>query len=152
MRTVYFEIEYCVLCYYKEKSLGVGVCKGFLSQEQYREAFRQMLKMVREHMLIKFLLDNRQMKAIRQADQLWTVETLVPVLNKTTLRRVAVIRSADIFNRMAVRSLYGQADHTWTFAGASFDSELEAMRWLEKGALSMEASDTAAEGVPAGAF
>jgi hypothetical protein len=133
MRTIFFESDCCSLCFYEEKKLGVGVCEGFLNQEQYREAFQQGLNMIKKRKLTRFLLDNRRMKAIRQMDQIWTVEVVVPELNRSTLRRVAVIRSADIFNRMAIRSLYSKADPSWKFDGASFDNEYQAMRWLEDG-------------------
>ena len=131
MRTVFFEKPYCSICYYEDKSLGVGVWQGFLSSEEYREAFLQGVALIKQRKLKRYLLDNRKLKTIRLVDQAWTVAVVGPRLAISSLEKVAIIVSEDIFNRMAMDSMLVEGGKFVHFDYAYFKGERDALRWLE---------------------
>lgn len=130
MRTIFFQKPYCTICFYEDKSLGVGVWEGFLSSEEYREAFLQGLALIKQRKLKRYLLDNRKLKTIRLLDQAWTVAVAGPRLAISSLERVAIIVSEDIFNRMAMDNMFVKGGQFVHFDYAYFKEEREAMRWL----------------------
>lgn len=64
--------------YDQELQLGIAVWYGFLSSSDFREAIETCLTMMEEYKLLRWLGDNRKLRAIRQADQDWFVESVFP--------------------------------------------------------------------------
>jgi hypothetical protein len=133
VKTIFFEKPFCTICYYDDRSLGVGVWEGFLSSEEYRTCFLQGLALIEQRKLKKYLLDNRKLKTIRLLDQAWTVAVAGPRLAMSSLEKVAIIVSEDIFNRMAMDKMFVEGAHFIQFDYAYFREEREAMQWLESG-------------------
>lgn len=105
---------------------------GFLSSTEFREAVEICLNLMDEHKLLRWLGDNRKLRAIRQSDQDWFVEYVFPRLVAGTIRRNASVVSEDLFNRMAVEQIIKRAGNLGDMALRDFDSIDEAMAWLEQ--------------------
>ena len=132
---IYFQAPYFTLYYNKQQRLARAVWNGFLNSEEFRTASNTCLDLVEEQQTLYWLADNRKMKAIRQHDQDWFVQSILPRLAKSSLRKMATLVSEDIFNRMAVASLESKANEVVNFDTYYFKSEKEALAWLTESAL-----------------
>lgn len=131
MRKIYYESEFVKISFDEAQHLGVAEWNGFLSSKDYRENAVRCLELI-EHYELKFWLgDNRKMKAIRQADQQWTVEVMVPRLLASSMRRMANLVSEDIFNKMAVEQMIKRVSPLNNLQIRDFESEAAAMAWLK---------------------
>jgi hypothetical protein len=72
------------------------------------------------------------LRAIRQADQDWFVEYVMPRLVAGTIRRNASVMSEDLFNRMAVEQIIKRSGNLGDMALMDFDSVEAALDWLEQ--------------------
>lgn len=132
MVKTYFQNHVVTVTYDDEMQLGVATWNGFLSGPEFREAIEVCLNLMDEHKLLRWLGDNRKLRAIRQADQDWFVEYVFPRLVASTLRRNASVVSEDLFNKMAVEQIVKRANNLGDMAVKDFDSPEEAMAWLKQ--------------------
>ena len=126
----YFNQEYTQIFYNEDKKLGRAVWNGFLNSNEFRTASNACLDLITDYQLLYWLADNRKMKAIRQHDQEWFIQHIVPRLAKSSLRKMATLVSEDIFNQMAVESLELKANDLVSFDNYHFKSEAKALTWL----------------------
>ncbi len=131
----YFNTEYLYLGFDRERQLGHAIWNGFLNSEEFRAACEACLNLLATHQPVNWLADNRKMKAIRQHDQDWFVQEIIPQLAQSTIRKMATLVSEDIFNQMAVESLEAKANDVVLFDNHHFKSEAEALQWLAAPAL-----------------
>jgi hypothetical protein len=110
----------------------MAVWNGFLSSTQFREAVRICLDLMDEHKLLRWLGDNRKLRAIRKAEQDWFVEYAIPRFVAGTLQRNASVMSEDLFNRMAVEQIIKRSGNLGDMAFMDFGSVEDAMGWLEQ--------------------
>ncbi|MFB9863142.1 hypothetical protein EFA69_03765 [Rufibacter immobilis] len=130
MIMTYFQNHVFTLTYDDEHQLGVAQAAGFLNSEEFREAMMACLHLIEERQPLRWIADNRQMKAIRQADQEWYLETIFPVLRDSTIRRNATVMSEDIFNKMAIQQILNRVDHFGEMLLKEFDDKDEALAWV----------------------
>ncbi|AKQ47198.1 hypothetical protein TH63_18625 [Rufibacter radiotolerans] len=130
MALTYFENEVVTLTYDDQYQLGIIETRGFLSSNEFREAITMAIRMLQEHQPVRWLADNRKMKAIRQADQEWFYEVAFPALQGSSIRRNATVVSEDIFNKMAVEQLLKRAYGLGDMALKEFESRDEALAWV----------------------
>lgn len=126
----YFQNHSVTITYNDELQLGAAVWNGFLSSQEFREAIEVCLRMMDEYRPLRWLGDNRKLRAIRQADQDWFVSYVVPELAASTIRRNAVLVSEDLFNKMAVEQIIKRADNLGDMVVKEFDDKEDAMAWL----------------------
>lgn len=126
----HFRNDVVTVSYDLEKQLGMAVWNGFLSSAQFREAVEICLNLMDEHKLLRWLGDNRKLRAIRQADQDWFVSYVFPRLAVGTVRRNASVLSEDMFNRMAVEQIIQRAENLGDMILRDFDTVEGAMAWL----------------------
>lgn len=138
----FFDTEYLYLGYDEDRKLAQAVWNGFLNSQEFRTASQACLDLLQEHQPINWLADNRKMKAIRQHDQDWFVQEVIPRLAQSSIRKMATLVSEDIFNQMAVENIEAKANEVVLFDNYHFKSEEEAMHWLSAPALE---SQTASE-------
>ncbi|RNI32445.1 hypothetical protein EFA69_03735 [Rufibacter immobilis] len=129
MRKIYYEAEGLVLSYDEGQQVAYAVWNGFLNSQEFREATLKCVELMEEKGILRWLADNRKMKAIRQADQLWFVDNILPRILRSPLLRMATLVSEDLFNKMAVERLLQRTGEV-QLALRDFDSEAEAMVWL----------------------
>ncbi|MBC3540703.1 hypothetical protein ACFSC6_12505 [Rufibacter sediminis] len=110
--------------------MAFAVWNGFLNSQEFQEAASVCIALIEEKAPTRWLADNRKMKAIRQADQQWFVETIIPRLLHSSLRRMATLVSEDLFNKMAVEQMLQRAGGIDHLAFCDFKDESEALLWL----------------------
>ena len=132
MVTTYFQNHLVTISYDDELHLGKATWNGFLSSSEFREAAEICLNLTNERKLLRWLGDNRKLRAIRQADQDWFVEHILPRLVGSTLRRNASVVSEDLFNKMAVAQIIKRANNLGDMAVKEFDNPEDAMAWLKQ--------------------
>ena len=132
MVIVYFQNHAITLTYDEEHQLGMAKCVGFLSSEEFREATIMSVRMMEKFKPLRWLADNRRMRAIRQADQEWFAAYTLPRLQAGSIRRSATVVSEDIFNKMAVEQFLKRADHLGDIVMKEFDNIEEALAWVKE--------------------
>lgn len=138
MNLVYFQNHVVTITYDQELQLGKAVWKGFLTSSEFREATGKCMQLIEEYQPLRWLGDNRKLRAIRKADQEWFAESIFPKLAASTLRRNAAIVSEDLFNRMAVEQLVKRAQNLGDMVIKEFDNEEEAIAWVSEPISSQE--------------
>jgi hypothetical protein len=132
MEEIVSQTEGLLLYYDSENKLARAVWEGFLSGEKLHKAIYLSLDLIAEKKPENWLADNRKLRAIRQADQEWIAENLIPKLTVSSLQKMATLISEDIFNQMAVHNLLTKASGHILFDHQYFKSEEEAYEWLLK--------------------
>ena len=132
MLELYYETDIIRVSYDPELQLGVGEWKDFASSEKIRSTAMRSLDFVNEKGITRWLADRRNMKAIRQQDQQWTVDVFIPKMLASPLRRMASIVSKDIFNKMAMEQIIRRSGGLGNIALHDFDNFEDAMAWLKQ--------------------
>jgi hypothetical protein len=132
MMITYFQNQVITLNYEPEWQLGTATLEGFLSSEEFRQAIRMCAQLMEEKKPLRWLADNRQMKAIRQADQQWFMTYALPKLQASTIRRNATVVSEDIFNKMAVAHIVKRADNLGNMLLQEFSDKQQVLAWLKQ--------------------
>lgn len=132
MMDIYFQEKYVTIYVDRAQYLARAVWNGFLSSENYRSGSQICINLIYNQNISKWLADNRKMKAIRKQDQEWTVEHMVPKLARSPLRKMATIVSEDIFNQMAVESMFTRSSDLINFEHHYFKDEITALIWLKQ--------------------
>lgn len=131
MPKIYFQNHVVTISYDEELQLGEAVWNGFLNSQEFRVATSACMQIIEEHKPIRWLGDNRKMKAIRPTDQEWFVEHILPRLLHSTVRRNAIVVSEDFFNRAAVDQIHKRAAGKGEMIVKEFDNKILALSWLK---------------------
>ena len=105
--------------------------QGFVSSEVYHEGMLEALKKSRQAGLLYWVLDTKDMKVIRQADQEWTVSTWFPQFQLLGVRKFAIVVSDDIFNQMAISSMIAKIRPHIQATVEYFQTLREAQNWVQ---------------------
>lgn len=132
MAEIYFQNEAVTITYDDELQLGSAIWNGFLSSEEFRDCIETCLRLMEERKPLRWLGDNRKLRAIRKTDQDWFAEHVFPRLAVSSVRRNASIVSEDLFNKMAVEQLIKRAKNLGDMVIKEFDTKEEAMEWLKQ--------------------
>jgi hypothetical protein len=132
MMEVYYQEDYLTIFLDEDNSLAKAVWQGFLSSQELRHRSQVCLELIENLGLRNWLADNRKMKAIRKQDQEWLLQEMAPKLGRSSLRRMATLVSEDIFNQMAVESMYQKANGLFRFDHQYFKDEISALLWLKQ--------------------
>jgi hypothetical protein len=127
----YFEEEYLHII--SEESIAIMEWKGLAKTEAYRRGFEAFLEMLEEGEHTLWLTDFTGGKVIDIKDQKWTTsEWLDRALEVVgdSLKKVAVILSTDIFNKVAVRLIMNALTQNTDAEVAYFEDKDDAMEWL----------------------
>jgi hypothetical protein len=138
MMIPHFQNDVVKVSYDLDKQLGMATWSGFLTSSQFKEAVGICLDLMDEHKLLRWLGDNRKLRAIRKADQDWFVEYVIPRLAAGTIRRNASVVSEDLFNRMAMEQIIKRSDNLGDMILKEFDEIDAAKAWLEQPILVQE--------------
>jgi hypothetical protein len=127
-----FENDVATITYDDELLLGRASAYGFLSSNEFREVIEAALKVIEEYKPLRWIGDNRKLRAIRQADQDWFAENVFPRLAVSSIRRNATIVSEDVFNKMAIEQLLERAGDLGDMVIKEFESEEDAIAWVSE--------------------
>ena len=125
-----FENDDVTITYDDELQLGRANGYGFLSGERFRKVVVECLGVIDTYKPLRWIGDNRKLRAIRAADQEWFATEVFPRLAASSIRRNATIVSEDVFNKMAVEQLIKRANNIGDMVIMEFDNEEEAISWV----------------------
>ncbi|MEZ4739891.1 MAG: STAS/SEC14 domain-containing protein [Flavobacteriales bacterium] len=111
---------------------------GYAPSVTYRSILNEALNNVKALDLLRWLADLRHMDAIMQQDEQWTTTDWFPQLARTGLKRMAILTSADYFNRMSVDRIMTAATAEMPLALGYFEDIDKAKAWLLSTEHSME--------------
>ncbi|GAB2534514.1 STAS/SEC14 domain-containing protein [Rufibacter soli] len=131
---VYFRNDTITIKYDEELQLVRTQWHGYAGSEEYREILTMYLQLVREKPVTRWIGDNTKAKAIRPVDQEWTTKEWAPKFSQEgNVKKLAVIVSKDIFNKMAVENMIMKAEGVIGFDTQYFSNEEQAYAWaMEK--------------------
>jgi hypothetical protein len=130
MFVVYYQKPHLTLYYDEPRSLGKAVWNGFVSGSEFRESVLASLQLIRGKRVRLWIADQREMRAIRLKDQEWVNEEVVPQLMQSSLEKMAVIASRDMFNRIAIEGIVKKAAYQVYFEISHFKDEQPAESWI----------------------
>lgn len=132
MEITCFKNDAVTITYDDELQLGRATGYGFLSSKEFREVVEACLAVIEEYKPLRWIGDNRKLRAIRQADQEWFATHVFPRLAVSSIRRNATIVSEDVFNKMAVEEILKRADNLGDMVLKDFDNVEDAIAWLSE--------------------
>jgi hypothetical protein len=128
---VYFKNDNITITYEEDLRLVRTKWQGFANSEEYRQVLNTYLQLVNEKEVTRWIGDNTDAKAIRPADQEWTVKEWAPKFSdQGKVKRMAVIVSKDIFNKMAIDNILMKGGDIVGFDTHYFDNEAAALAWV----------------------
>ena len=130
MEELYYESHGFRLSYDVEERLGKAEWRGFLSSAEFRENSIKCIELAYKYSPIRWLADQKTMRAIRQEDLRWAGVEIMPKILASPIRRMAIIVSVDIFNNMAMEQLTKRAGNLGDLVVKEFEDEAMAMLWL----------------------
>jgi hypothetical protein len=125
-----FERPYITINYFEEESLVYTEWHGFANSEEYREVLNTYTEIAITYNVTKWIGNTKNAKAIRPKDQEWTVNEWVFDFAKSNVKRMAVIVSDDIFNKMAIENIIAKGNKIVKFDTKYFNNFAEAKKWV----------------------
>jgi len=102
-----------------------------LTSENFREHISMYAHLIREHALKGVYIDTRPFEtAISVEDQTWHDETIVPQYKAAGLKRMAFLRTPDLFGQVSHEMVFDELQAKEHLDVRFFDDEEEAMNWL----------------------
>lgn len=132
MYAVYYEKPHLTICYDGGRNVGKSVWNGFVSGEAYRQSMMACVRLMTEQNVRYWIADDREMKAIRLKDQEWSNAVLMPQLANSSLKKMALVVSRDMFNQIAIDHIINQAGSTIGFEIRYFKDPKPAEAWLHE--------------------
>lgn len=127
---ILFDKEFLLITHEKENSLIHLRWKRYATTEEFREGLNAGLNFVNELKIKRWLANLKNMSVIKEADRNWTNEEWFPKLYKTSLKKMAIVHSQDVFNNLAVSKIMSEAKAERFFTVAYFRDAVEAHLWL----------------------
>lgn len=100
-----FEKPYATIEIEQEKGLLVLTWHGFANSEEFQEARNRALEFSRQYGITRWVSNMKEMKAIRQIDQEWSINEWLPKFLTLDIEKWAIVVSDDMFNQMAMSSM-----------------------------------------------
>jgi hypothetical protein len=102
---IYYNKPYATIDTEQDKGLLVITWHGFANSEEFQETHTKALDLSRLYGITRWVTNMKAMKAIRQADQEWTVNEWLPQFLSLNIEKWAIVVSDDMFNQMAMSSM-----------------------------------------------
>lgn len=128
---VYYDQPYVTIEIEPDKDLLVITWLGFAGSQEYRETRTRAIELSQEHGVKRWLSNMKNMKAIRQAEQEWTIDEWLPMFLKLKLERWAILVSDDMFNQMAVSSMMSKIRPYLNYPVEYFHDLNSARKWVQ---------------------
>src|SRR5687768_15080604 len=130
METLIFDEDHLKLYHNAEHHRVKAVWNGFISGNVFRHAVTFCTDVMVERNILYWLADNRKLKSMRQTDQDWLLKEIAPRMAASNLRKMATLVSDDIFNQLAIDTLFVKGNDMIRFDNHYFKTEEEALAWL----------------------
>ena len=103
---------------------------GYVPSATYRQIMDESIQHAIAHDARRWFNDLREMAAILQPDELWTMEDWFPRLARTQVGRMAFLMSKDYFNQMSVDRIMNVGTVVMPLEVGYFADLDEARTWL----------------------
>lgn len=132
---IYFEDEFLSVRDIESGKISSMIWKGLAKADDYRNGYNMFLEMLQKQEKHDglWLFDFTFGKVIDVKDQQWTINEWIPCLlelSNFVLKRIAVIPSSDVFNKVAARIIMNKIAQTSEIEISYFDNEDDATIWL----------------------
>jgi hypothetical protein len=133
----YFEDEFLFIEQEPQSNIAIMKWKGLAKSDDYRNGYNTFLDMLKnkEKKSALWLFDFTNGKVIDIKDQQWTINEWIPSLseiNDFILKRIAIIPSSDVFNKVAARIIMNKLVQISEPDISYFDNTEEAINWLNE--------------------
>jgi hypothetical protein len=127
------ENDFIKIDYFPEQSLIHADWLRSVSSDEYREGVSLSLQFLKKYDPTYWLVDVRNLQGIRLSDQHWIQQEIVPQLIGLSVRKLARVGAADIFNYMSFEDMAEKAveDNPISIDVAQFTSMEAAKSWLQ---------------------
>lgn len=105
---------------------------GYVPSVTYRQIMNGSIDYAVKYEVHRWFADLREMGAILQPDERWTMEDWFPRLARTQVGRMAFLMSSDFFNRMSVDRIMNVGTAIMPLEVAYFGDIDEARDWLRR--------------------
>src|SRR5688572_6551392 len=102
---IHYQQPFATIELEQDKSLLIITWHGFANSEEFRATHNTALNLSRQFNSDRWVSNMKDMKAIRQADQDWTVNEWLPQFLNLNIKRWGIVISDDMFNQMAMSSM-----------------------------------------------
>jgi hypothetical protein len=127
---ILFDKEFLLIIYEKKNSLIHLRWKRYATSEEFQEGLNAGLHWVLEYKIERWLANLKNMSVIKDSDRNWTNNEWFPQLYKTSLKKMAIVHSQDVFNNLSVSKIMAEARAERFFTVAYFHDAEEAHQWL----------------------
>jgi hypothetical protein len=103
--------------------------QGYVSGNEYRTALLKGLEAVQTHGLTGWLADLSGMEVINEEDENWANAVFFPQLVGSTVQKMAIVVSTDIFNQLSVEQIMNRVEGA-NFTVQYFEGVTAAMEWF----------------------
>lgn len=101
----------------------------FVPSADFRASLIELMRLARQHQAKALIADNRQLRALRQADLQWSGDLVLKGLSDLGGRRFAAVESLDAMNRMGVTALVDTVIPHTQLTNHFFATIAEARAW-----------------------
>ena len=129
---IHFQQPYATIEIEQDKDLLILTWHGFANSEEFRGTRNKALALARQYNVHHWISNMKDMKAIRQADQDWSVQEWLPQFLNLNIKKWAIIISDDMFNQMAMSSMMGKIRPQLTNPVEYFQDLNTAKNWVER--------------------
>ena len=129
---IHFQQPYATIEIEQDKGLLILTWHGFANSEEFREARTKAITLSRQYNITRWISNMKDMKAIRQADQDWSVNEWLPQFLTLNIKKWALIIADDMFNQMAMSSMMGKMRTKLTNPVEYFQDLNTAKNWVER--------------------
>jgi hypothetical protein len=121
---------YATITFEKENNLIYLDWNGFLTVELVKSGSEELLKIIKETLCPKVLVDNRKVSGPWQAANEWYQTDWNPRAAKAGLSDMAVIMSENIFTQLSLQGFAKVSKGVFTVN--VFNAEAPARKWLKE--------------------
>ena len=115
----------------QDKDLLLLTWHGFANSEDFREARNKSLQFARQYGVTRWVSNMKEMKAIRQADQDWSVTEWLPQFLALDRQKWAIVISDDMFNQMAMSNMMSKIRPQLSHPVEYFQDLNSAKNWVD---------------------
>lgn len=126
-----WEREFVTIRYSAKENLVWNEWRGFIPSKPLREAMVYASEYVVAHDVAYILADFTRFGSPSLEDQIWIANHTAEILRYSKLKRVANILAPDIFQQMAIETIYNTASKIpMPCVTKDFVSREDALEWL----------------------
>jgi len=125
---IFFKDSYAEVTYDQAANAVTIVWTTSPTSEEFRTGMNKLIEAMETHKTGRLLTDSRNLGAISEEDQAWSLGEWVEKANKVGYEKLAIIISKDIFSKMSVEDIMDNVNEGVSFQ--YFDDTETARAWL----------------------